>query len=257
MKLSENAEVLKTRHNKVVYRDGDRIVKVFNSNKPASDVFNEALNLSRIQATGIKVPKILEVSQMDDGSWALSTEYVPGTTLGTLLDRATTDEEKMRLIDTFVDLQIQIMNTEAPKLLNKQRNKLAGMIGRVRDLDPSSRYDLQMRTDRMRGAHSICHGDFNPSNVIVTEDGELYVCDWTHVTQGLKAADAATTYIILCSSRPDLAPVYLDVFSKKTDTPKQIIDYWVPVVAAAELSRGREHERKTLLPFIEGVADFE
>ena len=256
MKLSSNAEALKTRHNKVVYRDGDRIVKVFNSNKPASDVFNEALNLSRIQDTNIKVPKILEVSQMDDGAWALSTEYIAGKTVGQLLDEAD-ENETARLLEVFVDLQIEIMGEEAPKLLNKQRNKLAGMIGRVKEIDPSSRYDLQMRTDRMRGSHSICHGDFSPSNVIVGEDGNLYVCDWTHVTQGLAAADAATTYIILKASRPQLADAYLDLYSKKTDTPKQMIDYWVPVVAAAEMARGREREHDMLLTFIEGVADFE
>ena len=100
--------------------------------------------------------------------------------------------------------------------------ELAGMIGRVKEIDPSTRYDLQMRTDRMRGKHNICHGDFSPSNVIVGEDGNLYVCDWTHVTRGLDAADAATTYCILKSSRPALADAYLDAYSKKTDTPKQV-----------------------------------
>ena len=256
MKLSKNAVAIKRRHNKVVYHDGDRIVKVFNSIKPAADVFNEALNLSRIQDTEILVPKILEVSQMDDGAWALSTEYIPGTTLGELFDEAD-EAETARLLDIFIDLQVKIMNTEAPTLLNKQRNKLAGMIGRVKEIDPSTRYDLQMRTDRMRGKHNICHGDFSPSNVIVGEDGNLYVCDWTHVTRGLDAADAATTYCILKSSRPALADAYLDAYSKKTDTPKQVIDYWVPVVAAAELARGREREHDILLTFIEGVADYE
>jgi tRNA A-37 threonylcarbamoyl transferase component Bud32 len=256
MKLSENAVAIKKRHNKVVYRDGDRIVKVFNSAKPAVDVFNEALNLSRIQGTGILVPKILEVSQMDDGSWALSTEYIPGTTLGELFDKADGDETA-KLLDTFIDLQVKIMHEPAPALLNKQRNKLAGMIGRVKEIDPSTRYDLQMRTDRMRGHHDICHGDYSPSNVIVAEDGNLYVCDWTHVTQGLAAADAATTYCILKGSRHELADAYLDAYSIKTDTPKQIIDYWVPVVAAAELARGREREHDILLTFIEGVADYE
>ena len=178
---------------------------------------------------------------MDDGAWALSTEYIPGITLGELFDKAD-EAETARLLDIFIDLQVKIMNTEAPTLLNKQRNKLAGMIGRVKEIDPSTRYDLQMRTDRMRGKHNICHGDFSPSNVIVGEDGNLYVCDWTHVTRGLDAADAATTYCILKSSRPALADAYLDAYSKKTDTPKQVIDYWVPVVAAAELARGRERE---------------
>ncbi len=187
---------------------------------------------------------------------AMKMPAIPGITLGELFDKAD-EAETARLLDIFIDLQVKIMNTEAPTLLNKQRNKLAGMIGRVKEIDPSTRYDLQMRTDRMRGKHNICHGDFSPSNVIVGEDGNLYVCDWTHVTRGLDAADAATTYCILKSSRPALADAYLDAYSKKTDTPKQVIDYWVPVVAAAELARGREREHDILLTFIEGVADYE
>ena len=45
MELSENKQLIVERHNKAVYVDGDRIVKVFKAEKPASDVFNEALIL--------------------------------------------------------------------------------------------------------------------------------------------------------------------------------------------------------------------
>lgn len=55
-------EEVVTRGNKVVYRDGDSLVKVFNDAKPASDVFNEALNLARVQETGINTPDPVSVS---------------------------------------------------------------------------------------------------------------------------------------------------------------------------------------------------
>ena len=38
MELSENKQLIVERHNKAVYVDGDRIVKVFKAEKPASDV---------------------------------------------------------------------------------------------------------------------------------------------------------------------------------------------------------------------------
>ena len=80
---------------------------------------------------------------------------------------------------------------------------VASMIGRVKELDPSVRYDLQMRADRMAAGKSVCHGDFNPTNVIAGDDGELYVCDWAHVTQGLPEADAAMTYILFNVEYPE------------------------------------------------------
>ena len=82
MLLPDSKTELVRRGNKVVYDLGDKIVKVFNETKPVSDVFNEALNLARINECGIRSPKALEVSQLENANgWALVTEKVPGTTL--------------------------------------------------------------------------------------------------------------------------------------------------------------------------------
>lgn len=257
MELSENKQLIVERHNKAVYVDGDRIVKVFKAEKPASDVFNEALNIARVTEAGVRVPKVLEVSQVADGSWALSTEYVPGVTMRSLMDAAEGTEEYGSLLEQFVDFQIEIQNTEAPELLKDQKSKVTNMIGKVKDLDPSVRYDLQMRADRMAPGRSICHCDFNPSNVIVTEDGTLYACDWTHVIRGLPEVDAAMTYILFKMYHELHADAYLDLFSKKADIAKQKIHYWVPVMAAAELSRNRKDKEEFLRGQVDAATDID
>lgn len=254
MELSDSKQVVVERHNKVVYVDGGRIVKVFKAEKPASDVFNEALNLARVTEAGVRVPKVVEVSQVADGAWALSTEYVPGVTMRSLMDAAEGDEYT-KLLEQFVDFQLEIQGTPAPELLKDQKTKIANMVGKVKEIDPSVRYDLQMRADRMAPGRSICHGDFNPSNVIVAEDGTLYACDWTHVTRGLAEADAAMTYILFKMYHEDHAEEYLDLFSKKADVPKQKIHYWVPVMAAAELSRNRKDSEEFLRGQVDAAVD--
>ena len=60
--------VIAVRNNKTIYRDGDTCVKVFNADYSKADVLNEALNQSRIEETGLNIPKILEVT-MVDGKW--------------------------------------------------------------------------------------------------------------------------------------------------------------------------------------------
>ena len=40
--------ILATRAHKVIYRDGDTAVKVFDANFPKTDVLNEALNQARV-----------------------------------------------------------------------------------------------------------------------------------------------------------------------------------------------------------------
>ena len=112
MELSDSKVELVARKNKVVYQDGNRVVKVFNGTKPAGDVFNEALNVARIAETPIKHPHVLEVSQVADGSWALATEYVPGKTLAALMAEEGADFDA--LLEKFVDLQVSVQKTAAP-----------------------------------------------------------------------------------------------------------------------------------------------
>lgn len=257
MELSDSKQLIVERHNKAVYVDGGRIVKVFKAEKPASDIFNEALNLARVTEAGVRVPKVIEVSQVEGGSWALSTEYVAGVTMRSLMEQAEGTPEYDALLERFVDFQIEIQSTVAPELLKDQKTKVAAMIGKVKEIDPSVRYDLQMRADRMSPGRSICHGDFNPSNVIVTEDGTLYACDWTHVTRGLPEADAAMTYILFRMYHEDYAEAYLNLFSKKADVPKQKVHYWVPVMAAAELSRNRKDKEEFLRGQVDAAVDID
>lgn len=256
MKLSDDKVELTRRHNKVVYKDGDRTVKVFVPTKPDIDIFREALNLARIATAGLNTPKVLEVSQVMDGSWALSMVYHPGTTLHEMMVEAKGTPKFDELLQLFVDLQIKVQKTPAPAALTAQGDKLVRMIARVKDLDPSVRYDLQMKADRMKRGFAICHGDFNPTNVVIGE-GEPFICDWTHVTVGLPEADAAMTYMLLKLEFPEAADKYLDLYSVTADVPKQKIMYWLPVVAAAELSRGRKGNEEFLKSWIDAASDYE
>ena len=53
-------EVLAKREAKTVYRDGDRVLKVFDESFKKSDILNEALNQARVEETGLNIPKIFE-----------------------------------------------------------------------------------------------------------------------------------------------------------------------------------------------------
>ena len=224
------------RGNKVVYDLGDKIVKVFNETKPVSDVFNEALNLARINECGIRSPKALEVAQVDEGGWALVTTKVPGVTLTEKM--AAEPARFYEYLEQFVDLQIEIHSFRSP-LLNRQRDKYARMINQLDQLNASTRYDLLQRLDGMKIETNVCHGDFNPSNVIVGDDGKLYVCDWAHATQGAPAADAAMTYLLFALEDKQQADAYLELYCNRADEPIQIVRSYMSIVAASELARKR------------------
>ena len=103
----------------------------------------------------------------------------------------------------------------------------------------------------------VCHGDFNPSNVIVTPEGKLYIIDWSHATQGNASADVARTYLLFCLNHDDeIAKKYLNLFCKKSDTAKQYVQKWMPIVAASQSVKGNAHERDFLLSWVD-VVDYE
>lgn len=252
MKLPDTKVELVRRGNKVVYDCGDHIVKVFNASKLESDVFNEALNLARIQETGIRVPKILEVSQSEEG-WAIATERVAGTTLASRMEAD--KRNSSAYLEQFVRLQLEITGHTAP-LLNRQRDKYARMINSLTEIDATTRYELLTRLDGMHQEYKVCHGDFNPSNVIVGDDGILYVCDWAHATQGAPAADAAMSYLLLALDDSKLAELYLSLFCKMADMSVQIVRRWMSIVAASELARHPLEHQEFLRSWID-ITDYQ
>ena len=105
--------------------------------------------------------------------------------------------------------------------------------------------------------NKVCHGDFNPSNIIIRPDGSHCVLDWSHVTQGNASADAARTFLLFwLGGAIEGAEKYLSRFCEKTDTARQYVEKWMPIVAASQLVKGNAHEREFLHSWIH-VVDYE
>ncbi len=249
MKLPKDKKVIVERHNKVVYDCGNTVVKVFNGNKPAADILNEALNLTRAEQAGIDVPELVEVGKVG-ATWAIATKKVEGKTLRQLINE---DYEVERMAD-FVDLELQIHAHRNP-LMNRQKDKYARMINSLGDvINEATRYELLVRLDGMPNHNKVCHGDFVPSNIIVREDGSMCVCDWAHATQGNGGADCATTYLhLMLGGEKEIAEKYLRTYCERQGCDMAYIQNWMSIVAAAELARGRVVEQDYLLSMIDVV----
>ncbi len=244
--------VIAVRNNKTIYRDGDRCIKVFNAEYSKADVLNEALNQARIEETGLNIPKVLEVTMLD-GKWAIVSEYIKGTTLAQLMEE--NPEKKGEYIELLVDLQMKVHAKTSP-LLNKLKDKMSRKIAAT-ELDATTRYDLHTRLEGMPKHNKVCHGDFNPSNIIITEDGTPYILDWSHATQGNASADVARTYLLFwLAGDISGAELYLDTFCQKSGTAKQYVQKWMPIVAASQSVKGNESEREFLMSWV-GVVDYQ
>ncbi len=244
--------IIAVRTGKTIYRDGDNCVKVFDKDYSKADVLNEALNQARVEETGLNIPKIKEIT-MIDGKWAIVSEFIPGKTLARLMEEE--PEKKEEYLALLVDIQMTVLAKECA-LLTKLKDKMNRKIS-ISELDATARYDLHTRLEGMPKHKKLCHGDFNPSNIIITEDGTPYIIDWSHATQGNASADAARTYLLFwLAGDIEGADKYLELFCQKSNTAKQYVQKWMPIVAASQSVKGNEKERQFLLSWVD-VVDYE
>lgn len=234
-----------------VYRQGVSAIKVFTSDIPKTDVLLEALNTARIEDTGLAIPAITDVAKLD-GSWAITMNYIEGKTLGQLMKEE--PDKKEEYINKMVDLQLEIHSKRSP-FLNKLKDKIKGQIESLDCIDDIRKYELLTRLDGMPKHVKVCHGDFNPRNIIVTKD-KMYTLDWIHAAQGNASADVARSFLLFTLEDPALAELYLSVFCKKTNTSKYYVQQWLPIVAAAQLTKKKEEETELLLKWID-VKEYE
>lgn len=244
--------VIATRKTKTIYRDGERCIKLFNSNYSKADILNEALNQARVEEVGLNIPKILEVSN-HEGKWAIVSEFIEGTTLSHLMRDDPDNRDKY--LEMLVDTQLLIHSRRCP-LLSRLKDKMNRKILSA-DLEPVTRYELLIRLEGLPTHDKLCHGDLCPSNLILTPEGKIYIIDWAHATQGNASADAARTYLTFhLSGDGETAEKYLDLFCLKSGTDKRYVQKWMPIVAASQSVKGNLEERDFLLRWA-NVADYE
>ena len=234
--------VIAVRNTKTVYRNGEICIKVFNEGVKKSEILSEAQNLAMMEETGMSVPELIDVKKIED-KWAITTRYVKGKTLAMKMKES--PEEIDDYIDRFTDIHMDII-TRKCKYLDRLTDKLNTKICDSR-LAATERYDLHARLYDMTQRDNICHGDFNPTNVIVSEDGTVYIVDWSRVCRGNMLADIANTYVeFMVDMDEETAEKYVAAMCDKLNIKREKIDKWIPIIAVSN-SVGANRERRTKL----------
>lgn len=241
--MSEKKVLLK-RPNKEIYVEGDKLVKEFDGTFKKSDILNEAINQTRVAEAGLNVPQVLDVRIDKEGSYAIVMQYIKGKSLETLMreNPDKTDE----YIKKFVGIQRDMHKYNVP-LLNRTKEKFTRKLYEA-NIDGNIKYELLMRLEGMPTHFKLCHGDFDPSNIILGEDGKDYIIDWSHATTGNGSADAARTYLMFkLRGNDELADKYMDCYCKLNNTTRHYVSKWLPIVAASQSVKGKPEERDFLL----------
>lgn len=245
--MRDYEKIIGLRTNKTIYKQGDRVIKMFNKKYKKSQILNEALNLARVEETSLNVPKLLSVHQ-DEDCWIIELTYIKGKTIHRLMEENHDLFEDY--LNLFVELQIEVHQTKAP-LLNKMKDKLGYKIEQS-DLPATQRMALRQMLDKKPMDLFLCHGDFFPANIIMTDASKPYIIDWAHASIGSRFADVCNTYLdIWIEFSEGVAKHYLSLYNQKTKSNEEDVLSWLSIVSAARSINGLQQERKFLLLLVE------
>jgi aminoglycoside phosphotransferase len=252
-RIKKEANVLLERTDKVVTRDKDTVLKIFGPTYKVSAILNEAMNEARAAETGLPVARVLEVLKVRD-HWCIRREWIEGKTLAETM--AGDKKNLMRYLKQFVSIQCEIF-TKTSERMGNLSDKLDKQIS-ASALPRETRYDLHMKLQTLPRGKALCHGDFNPTNVIITPKGDWRVIDWSHVRLGDPLADVARTYLLFwLSGYVAAAEKYLALACEALKAKVQDVQKWLPIVAAAESSKAQSPKNHELLLHWASVADYE
>ena len=249
----KGANVLLERTDKVICRDKNTVLKIFGPGYKVSSILNEAMNEARAAETGLPVAKVLEVLKLRD-HWCIRREFIDGDTLADVMAK---DRKNLaRYLKEFVAIQCAIFAKTSERMGNLA-DKLDKQIS-ASSLPRETRYDLHMKLQTLPRGKALCHGDFNPTNVIITPKGDWRVIDWSHVRLGDPLADVARTYLLFwLSGHVVAAEKYMAIACAALKVKMRDVQQWLPIVAAAESAKEQSAKNHELLLHWVSVVDYE
>ncbi|MFD0771945.1 aminoglycoside phosphotransferase family protein [Bacillus sp. CGMCC 1.60114] len=222
-----------------IYLCDNKIVKVFKKHFHNTESLYEAKKQEYAYSCGLHVPKILEVTEIKSRQ-AIIMKYVKGKTVGDLLIN------NMELAEHYINICVNIqqkMHAVAvdSNLLEPMSEKLHRQIESVHNLDEKQKDKLLRKLDSMVFEPRLCHGDFHPFNLIMSNDN-VNIIDWVDSSSGDIRADVFRTYLLYSQYSVELAEMYLRLYCKNTGLSKDEVFQWAPIIAGARLSENVSSE---------------
>lgn len=229
-----------------IYLENNKLYKVFKDNTRESAALYEAHTQEKIYQSGIIVPKIYEVTEIDNKQ-TIVMEYVEGETLGDLLFKDITNSKRYLEISIQEQLKIHnIVNVE----IDLMKNKLINQIKNAKDINQNIKKILFQQISKIVWKHNLCHGDYHVYNIIKNK-GNFVIIDWVDASVGNVGADVYRSYLLYLTISQELATNYIDLYCYYSGLTKDEIFIWAPIIAGARLSENiSNNEREGLLKII-------
>lgn len=232
-----------------VYLFNNMAVKVLKPSYSKARACFEAEIQNKARETGLPVPAIYEVKEID-GRFAIFMEHVKGRTLGEIMLQDIDNAKEY--LNEAIELQMKVHSVHADKL-RPQKDVLKKKILSNDYLDDQRKQLLLKRLEVLNTDDRLCHGDFHVFNLI-NADGGIVIIDWVDAVSGDALADICRSYLLYLMNNSYIAELYLEACCEKLNVPKCDIMQWLPVTAGARLEENvSEPEANRLLSMLDGL----
>ena len=227
-----------------VYSYGDeKVLKLFYPTIPLPWIEKEAITGPYIQVMQLPVPRVYERVKIN-GREGIIYEKIEGPSL--LNELAKKPWRVVQVARLLARLHAQVHDVPAPANIETQREWARGGIPETKKLSKDLQVSVLHLLDSIPDGNQLCHGDFHPGNIIVTQRGPMII-DWMTASKGTACGDVARTSIILEAAKaPQGTPMrwllewirqrllanYMKTYFQLRPMEKDLFTAWRAIMAA-------------------------
>lgn len=242
-----------------VYEWGkNEVLKLFNEGFSMGSEFE---NCKIINSLGIPSPEVVETVEID-GQQGIIYERINGVTMSKIIEPNFHSLSKYARILAEIHSMIHSFKVDYTPNLKKE---LSERISFSKKLNVDTRNKIIKEFDKLPEGNTICHYDFHPDNIIMSQRGPVII-DWANVLVGDSLADVTRTSLILKShavppgecpywfkdrnSRLHFHKEYLNEYLKLENITIVDLKPWELPMAAVRLGEGIKEEEQQLTELI-------
>ncbi len=240
----------------------DVVLKLFREGFPFDAIEREWLSTTALQEKFEDTPKALELVRYN-GRFGILYERIFGNDMMNIALTQPLRQKEYGEILADIHLKMHEVSVPLPDTIHQKLSRdITAGIGLTDEEKQKVLAILESKPNKF----FLCHFDFHPGNVMVTED-RYYVIDWMTCCSGDPAADVARFILLMTYGEPlyadsarrllitagmnKIRKSYLERYITESGIEREEIKSWLVPVAAARLSEMlTDHEREILVELI-------
>ncbi|TQR45942.1 phosphotransferase [Paenibacillus popilliae] len=232
-----------------------QIIKLAKENTSIEAAKREYLNNSIAWECGLSVPQPFDLTEVD-GRPGIIVEHIIGETMMERIIKSAIKNDEIIQDDIRLTAQ-QLYNVHktlfAGHELPNQKNVIKSHILSVNYLTAHEKESVISLLDSLPTRQCMCHGDPNPGNIMIKNDGKAVLIDWSNATVGNPEADIAEYILMIRYAilpphfredirhefefiREKLITIFMDEYTKLSGIAYDEVVPWLTPIAARKLS---------------------